>query len=173
MITSRLHRMRRRDPAEMNITAFMNLMVILVPFLLITAVFSRLAVMQLALPAPDSESQPVENETDRLSVIVRTDALQVAVNGSVLQSFAMTDSGFDLAAVNSLIVEIRDRIDPAVTNATVLLEPDVEYDQMIQAMDAVRMTLPDENTPSMADRTPLFPDVAIGDAPPRANETDG
>ena len=61
MITSRLHRMRRRDPAEMNITAFMNLMVILVPFLLITAVFSRLAVMQLALPAPDSESQPVEN----------------------------------------------------------------------------------------------------------------
>ena len=39
------NRNRRRgryndDTAELNITAFMNLMVILVPFLLITAVFS-------------------------------------------------------------------------------------------------------------------------------------
>ncbi|MBA1331805.1 biopolymer transporter ExbD, partial [Candidatus Endoriftia persephone str. Guaymas] len=38
--------MRRRsrrlhEEAELNITAFMNLMVILVPFLLITASFSR------------------------------------------------------------------------------------------------------------------------------------
>lgn len=173
MITSRLHRMRRRDPAEMNITAFMNLMVILVPFLLITAVFSRLAVMQLALPAPDTESTPVENETDRLSVIVRTDVLQVAVNGRVLQSFPIHEDGFDLVAVNALIAELRDRIDASVTSATVLLEPDVEYDQMIQAMDAVRMKLPDENTTSMAERARLFPDVAIGDAPPRANETDG
>ena len=37
------NRIRRlsKDPAEINITAFMNLMVILVPFLLITAVFSH------------------------------------------------------------------------------------------------------------------------------------
>ncbi|MEE9142428.1 MAG: biopolymer transporter ExbD, partial [Gammaproteobacteria bacterium] len=40
----------RRDPAELNITAFMNLMVVLVPFLLITAVFSRMAVLELYLP---------------------------------------------------------------------------------------------------------------------------
>jgi len=36
-------RRQNDDTAELNITAFMNLMVILVPFLLITAVFSRLA----------------------------------------------------------------------------------------------------------------------------------
>ena len=38
------------ESTELNITAFMNLMVILVPFLLITAVFSRLAVLELNLP---------------------------------------------------------------------------------------------------------------------------
>ncbi|MDH3417010.1 MAG: biopolymer transporter ExbD, partial [Gammaproteobacteria bacterium] len=38
------------DTADLNITAFMNLMVILVPFLLITAVFSRLAILELNLP---------------------------------------------------------------------------------------------------------------------------
>ena len=173
MITSRLHRMRRRDPAEMNITAFMNLMVILVPFLLITAVFSRLAVLQLAFSAPDTDAVPPENDTPRLSVIVRTDQLQVVVSGSVLQSFELTESGFDLQAVNSLVVKVRERIPAEVTSVTVLLEPDVDYDQLIQVMDAVRMKLPDENTVSVSERTPLFPDVAIGDAPPRATESNG
>jgi biopolymer transport protein ExbD len=44
------HRRHNHDTAELNITAFMNLMVILVPFLLITAVFSRLAILELNLP---------------------------------------------------------------------------------------------------------------------------
>ena len=48
-------RLRRRtgqhEPGDINITAFMNLMVILVPFLLITAVFSRITILELNLPA--------------------------------------------------------------------------------------------------------------------------
>ncbi|MBT8068417.1 MAG: biopolymer transporter ExbD, partial [Gammaproteobacteria bacterium] len=47
-------RHHRHDTAELNITAFMNLMVILVPFLLITAVFSRLAILELNLPGSSS-----------------------------------------------------------------------------------------------------------------------
>ena len=41
----------RREAVELNITAFMNLMVILVPFLLITAVFSQVAILDLNLPS--------------------------------------------------------------------------------------------------------------------------
>ena len=41
---------RNKEPAELQITAFMNLMVVLVPFLLITAVFSQMAVLDLNLP---------------------------------------------------------------------------------------------------------------------------
>ncbi|MEZ5566521.1 MAG: hypothetical protein R3F24_13915 [Gammaproteobacteria bacterium] len=49
-----LRKRRRRRNTEtpgLEITAFMNLMVVLVPFLLITAVFSRLAIIELNLPA--------------------------------------------------------------------------------------------------------------------------
>ena len=53
------------DTAELNITAFMNLMVILVPFLLITAVFSRLAILELNLPG--SSTEPVDRRTRRFS----------------------------------------------------------------------------------------------------------
>ena len=55
MIRSRKGGRRHIETAELNITAFMNLMVILVPFLLITAVFSRLAILELNLPASSTE----------------------------------------------------------------------------------------------------------------------
>ena len=40
----------RKSAAHLEITAFINLIVVLVPFLLSTAVFSRLAVIDLTLP---------------------------------------------------------------------------------------------------------------------------
>ncbi|MCS6946778.1 MAG: biopolymer transporter ExbD, partial [Steroidobacteraceae bacterium] len=69
-------RHRRKEAEDMNITAFMNLMVILVPFLLVTAVFSRLTILQLNLPG---EAQPTTETTDelKLEVIVRKDQIQV------------------------------------------------------------------------------------------------
>ena len=61
----------RREPAELNITAFMNLMVVLVPFLLITAVFSRITILELNLPtAQESEASEEEQALD-LTVVVR------------------------------------------------------------------------------------------------------
>jgi biopolymer transport protein ExbD len=43
---ARRHIIRRVHPAaELNITAFMNLMVVLVPFLLMTAVFSHITIL--------------------------------------------------------------------------------------------------------------------------------
>jgi len=64
-------RYRNVDAAELNITAFMNLMVILVPFLLITAVFSRLTILELNLPGSSSEPADPQELTFQLEVTVR------------------------------------------------------------------------------------------------------
>ena len=42
----------RKEAAHLEVTAFINLVVVLVPFLLSTAVFSNMAVLDLTLPAP-------------------------------------------------------------------------------------------------------------------------
>ena len=68
-------RRQRIAPEEMNITAFMNLMVILVPFLLITAVFTRLTVLELNLPG--SSAGGPDAKQLHLEVIIRNDALEV------------------------------------------------------------------------------------------------
>ena len=56
----RIGKKRVEAAVELNITAFMNLMVILVPFLLITAVFSRITVLELNLPALNAKSEQQE-----------------------------------------------------------------------------------------------------------------
>ena len=51
---ARRHHYKRRskDAPELDVTTFLNLMVVLVPFLLITAVFSRLTIVERAYTSP-------------------------------------------------------------------------------------------------------------------------
>ncbi len=57
------------------------------------------------------------------------------------------------------------RRNPGSDAASVLLEPHIEYDHLIQVMDAVRSTVvPGENGGEMQ-RFALFTDISIGDAP--------
>ena len=44
----------RKPAAALEVTAFINVIVVLVPFLLSTAVFTRLSVIELSLPAQNS-----------------------------------------------------------------------------------------------------------------------
>ena len=83
MLNVRGRKRRHKETAELNITAFMNLMVILVPFLLITAVFSRLAVLELNLPSGQSEvmNEPPEPEF-MLEITVREGGIEVGDRNS-------------------------------------------------------------------------------------------
>ena len=67
---------RQHEPAELDITSFMNLMVILVPFLLITAVFSRMAILELNLPTADAVVHEQQPEF-ALEVIVRAEHIEI------------------------------------------------------------------------------------------------
>jgi biopolymer transport protein ExbD len=62
---------------ELNITAFLNLMVILVPFLLITAVFSRLTVLELNLPALDAKGEDSAKVKLQLELVIRKDSFDI------------------------------------------------------------------------------------------------
>jgi len=151
------------ETAELNITAFMNLMVILVPFLLITAVFSRLAILELNLPGSSTEPVDPQEQTFQLEVIVRADKIEVGDrNQGLLGRYPNTEDGYDYAAVESKLVELKKKY-PEKTDASILLEQDIEYNTLVQVMDMVRVaeTVEDDSVV----RSDLFPDISIGDAP--------
>ena len=54
---------------------------------------------------------------------------------------------------------------PDKEDATVLLEPEIAYDYLIQIMDAVRGAEVLEDGSEEVQKMILFPDISIGDAP--------
>jgi biopolymer transport protein ExbD len=154
---------RNVDTAELNITAFMNLMVILVPFLLITAVFSRLAILELNLPGSSTETANPQELVFQLEVIVREGRIEVGDrNIGALGIYPNTAGGYDYEALSAKLSEIKQSY-PEKTEAAILLESNIAYDTLIQVMDRVRIQEKIEGQRIL--RSDLFPDISIGDAP--------
>ena len=144
-------------------TTFLNLMVVLVPFLLITAVFSRITIVELNLPNSASSAAAAKPNV-RVEVIVRAEGLELANGRSVIARIPKVDGAYDLASLTEHVMSLK-RSHPDHNDASVLLEPQVEYDHLIQVMDRVRTAeLPGEGDGEMQ-RVALFTDVSIGDAP--------
>lgn len=161
---SRKHHYRatNKTPPELDVTTFMNLMVVLVPFLLITAVFSRITIQQLHLPTGSggAANKPVVT----VEVIVRENTLEIGNGKGVVAKIPKVNGAYDFKRLSELLYKIKQNY-PNKTDANVLMEPNIEYDYMIQTMDAVRsleMVPPGQTEPVKAE---LFPDVAIGMAP--------
>jgi biopolymer transport protein ExbD len=158
----------RKTAAHLEITAFINLIVVLVPFLLSTAVFTRLAVIDLSLPAQSSGVEQLKVDTLRLEVVIRRDALEVGDRiGGLIQRIPDTPSGHDLQALAVLAQQIKTRF-PDQTDATVLPEPNTAYDTLVQVMDALRAGRMTQGTTVV--RSALFPNISIGDAPVRTRQ---
>ena len=165
MIRSRRGGRRNQETVELNITAFMNLMVILVPFLLITAVFSRLAILELNLPGSSSEPVDPQEQTFQLEIIVRQEKIEVGDrNQGLLGIYPNGDDGYDYVALAEKLLELKERY-PTKTDASILLEQDIAYDTLVQVMDTVRVAQEVNEEDGVIDRSDLFPDISIGDAP--------
>jgi biopolymer transport protein ExbD len=158
----RRHR-RQIHGADLELTAFINPMVVLVTFLLINVVFSHSAVLDLSLPAPASGASSSPAEKLLLEVTIRKDAIEVGDrNRGHLATVPNLAGGPDLAQLSAQLEQIKNNY-PQQKDATILLEPDISYDRLVQVMDAVRAF--DKPVGGQNLSIELFPDIAVGDAP--------
>jgi biopolymer transport protein ExbD len=158
------YKRRSKEPLELDMTTFLNLMVVLVPFLLITAVFSRITIVELNLPSGVGGAS-VEEPPFRIEVIVREGGLQLTDGNVVIADMPRLETDYDLAALSERVVGLK-RQHPDANAASVLLEPDIEYDHLIQVMDAVRSaSVPVSDTSDEMMQVALFTEISIGDAP--------
>jgi len=148
---------------ELNITSFMNLMVVLVPFLLITAVFSRITILELSVPTASGGSQVVKPNF-AIEVIVRKAGLELANGSSVVAAIPNQLGEYDLEKLTRILLRLKSDY-PEKDDATVLMEPDIQYDHLIRVMDTLRETeIPEEGSGELR-KMALFPKISIGDAP--------
>ena len=177
------HARHMRKPAELLLVPMIDIFTVLVTFLLMTAVFSRITILELELPSA-ADGPAVTEPEFRLEVILRKEGFELTNGSSVIAAVPKVDGEYDLKALSELAVSLK-RDHPDVDDASVLLEPEIEYDDLIQAMDAIRSTdQPIDGAPALADqqadgspanvaqpgnakpeRVALFTDIALGDAP--------
>ena len=160
----RLHRGKGKEETPgLDVTTFMNLMVVLIPFLLISAVFSRITILELTVPTSAGGSA-VNTPNFAIEVIVRKAGLEIANGSSVEASFPKKDDQYDLDMLSKMLTRLKARY-PEKADATVLLEPEIEYDYLVQVMDVVRVGQIQEEGSEEAEKVALFPEISIGDAP--------
>lgn len=158
----------QRKGGELMLVSMIDIFTVLVTFLLMTAVFSHTVILQLHLPAPQSQfREPPPGLV--LEVLVRKDLLQVADrNSGPLATFPNNAQGYDYASLTQYLEQVKARF-PTMTAASILLEPDTPYDTLVQVMDHVRVFETSAGLNTV--QAELFPDVSVGDAPPLAQVT--
>jgi biopolymer transport protein ExbD len=147
---------------DLNIVPMIDMMVILVFFLLFTAVFSNTNILELNLPAPNS-SVPELDKGLQLEIIVRKDNIEIADrNSGVLRTLPKKEGEYDYAGLSEFLQFVKSKY-PDTLAASVLLEPEIPYDVLVQTMDNTRVWLNSEGIGLT--KVELFPDISVGDAP--------
>jgi biopolymer transport protein ExbD len=166
---------RIKKEAELDITSFMNLMIVLVPGLLMMMVFSRITVLELTLPElGETNEQNVDVKDQRLELVVRAHNIAVYYpQGYLVKDIAVTEQGYDYAALQMVLRQIKQtlinqNIDKKA--ASLLLEADIPYQVIVALMDTTR-SYQDVLIASVVDAE-LFPEISLGDAPTVVAPTD-
>jgi biopolymer transport protein ExbD len=137
-------------------------MVVLVPFLLISAVFSQITILQLNLPAATAAASKADKKKFNLEVVVRKNAIEVRDGRRLIQRIDNTAEGYNVPQLSRVLMPLKKRY-PDKKDATILLEPDIQYDVLVKLMDAVGTAEIIEGLSTQ--KIELFPQISIGDAP--------
>ncbi|OHE57316.1 MAG: hypothetical protein A2Z47_02995 [Thermodesulfovibrio sp. RBG_19FT_COMBO_42_12] len=144
--SSRKHRLASQK--ELQIITFLNLMVILIPFLLMTTVFARMAAIELTQPdASTQKPAPPPEKRDqtsslRLTIALLDDELDVLNGETILGVFKKNTGGtYDLTGLPTLLSKIKHQY-PDEENAVILSRPNITYMTIVEVIDTVRGQFP-------------------------------
>jgi biopolymer transport protein ExbD len=157
----RRNHQRYKGRHDLNVVPMIDMMVILVFFLIFSAVFTRTHILELNLPAANA-AVPDLPQGLQLEVVVRKDRIEIADRGTgLLKNLPKIAAAHDYAGLSQYLQLVKSKY-PDKTDATLLLEEDISYDTLVQIMDTVRVFKAPGSGISYGE---LFPDVSVGDAP--------
>ncbi|MDF0749234.1 biopolymer transporter ExbD [Marinobacter sp. 71-i] len=163
----RKHR-RLRSEADLDITPFMNLMIVLVPVLLLNMVFAHTSVLELNFPDVDSSSVEEQKEL-QLQVVIFEDQLVVSDNqGGVIKAIANREAAHDFEMLGKVMKELKGRL-PDKRNIIIMPSSDTSYQTLVSVMDRVRSY--EAVVAGDVVEAELFPEISLGDAPKRAEQS--
>jgi biopolymer transport protein ExbD len=157
-------RIAHRKEAELEVTPFMNMMMLLVCALLASVVFTKITVIDLDFPAGNGSGE-VDPAQVHLEVIVRNDELVVADGRGSIKTLPLVDGAQDLKGLSLVMRELKRRM-PEKRDIVILLDSNTNYQTLVSVMDRVRSY---STVVAMeVVEAELFPVISLGDPPAKA-----
>jgi len=159
---------RELQESDLDITPFMNLMIVLVPVLLMSMVFSQITILQLNLPDLTGSVTQSTEKNRQLEVVLRTSGLEVYFpSGVLIKTIEPVDTKdgtkLDYETLSLVLREVKKQVGDK-SDMLLLSEAGVSYQSLVSTMDTVRGY---RTVASMsAVEIELFPEISLGDAPP-------
>ncbi len=161
---SRIKRTNEEDETELNMVPIMNMFMVLIPFLLMSASFFQIRVINTSAPvhAQSSESAAPKTEIEKVTIVlelnekqVRISALSDSVSSEVLDKLEATfsrtpGSELETQPISEYLMALKNKY-PASDTLLLIPELNVSYNEIVQTMDCARLN--NDNS--------LFPNVVI------------
>jgi biopolymer transport protein ExbD len=165
----RQRRLDRAAAADLDVTPFMNLMIVLVPVLLLSMTLTHTRIIDLELPWGTAAETLVDAETVRFEVVVDSAGFAVRDGrGAAIATIPRQGDAWDYRGLSDVMLALKRKV-PEKRDVALLLTAEVSYQTLISVMDAVRArTALEQGAPVTME---LFPVISLGDAP--AEPVDG
>ena len=151
------------DVADLDVTPFMNLMIVLVPVLLLSMVFTHTTVIDLNFPSGEGAESAFDPDLVHLEVVIKREGFDVADGrGGTIKFIPIVDGEYDFAQLSTVMQDLKKRM-PNKRDISVLLLEETTYQTLVSVMDKVRSYPVVQHLEVV--QAELFPVVSLGDSP--------
>ena len=129
----------RKKNIELNLVPFIDLMSVLITFLLITAVWTQVSMIQIgsSLYGKKSDTQPNPTPPPNADVVLKVDVKEIGyvlTVGKQVISLPMQNGQYDDAGLIAQLQRVK-QLYPEKVDAVVTVADAMPYEQLIKAMD--------------------------------------
>jgi biopolymer transport protein ExbD len=161
-------RHNKKEEAELDITSFMNLMIILVPVLLLGMVLSRTTVLDLKLPDLANAASNDPEVIEQLELVIRPDFIDVNYPaGNTLKRVEKIANGdYDFKLLSLTLQDLKRQLEDLgkeKKDIYILSEKITPYQTIVATMDTARSFK--AVVAASVVNAELFPEISLGDAP--------
>jgi biopolymer transport protein ExbD len=124
---------------DIDITPMMNVLIILLPFLISMAVFTKIAMLSFTLPpnAGTGLSKSDGKPKLKMTIVVASHYYALTYGDKMLDSIPLTDTENDFAILKARLTSQKDAVD--INNeAIVAIRDNVQFQNIVRVMDICR-----------------------------------
>ena len=136
-----MNNVKKHDDSDVNIIPVMNIFLLLIPFLLLTAAFVKIAILEISLPSLNKSSRSINSEQQKkltlVILVIKDSGFQLKVPGFKFDPVQKKQKEYDFTKLATQLKEVKVK-HASAEDIIISPEGQIKYDIIIKAMDSCR-----------------------------------